>query len=75
MERNVKLQAGKIYRNRNGSDYLCKASRDKWHGWHTMERVSDGWTLAAHGICMYEDGTIEWDYSTGGRWSSEEEAR
>ncbi|MFQ7748383.1 MAG: hypothetical protein ACLRJV_14490 [Eubacteriales bacterium] len=22
-----------------------------------------------HGLIRYEDGTIEWNYSTGGRWS------
>ena len=34
-----------------------------------MKRVKDGWTLEAHTITMYEDGTIEWDYSTGGHWA------
>lgn len=34
-----------------------------------MRRTSDGWTLTAHGLIRYEDGTIEWNYSTGGRWS------
>lgn len=33
-----------------------------------LERVSDGWTLLAHGICVYEDGSIEWDWSTWGHW-------
>lgn len=41
------------------------------HGEHTatFERVKDGWRLYAHGILEYEDGTIEWNYSTGGRFS------
>lgn len=30
-----------------------------------MERVKDGWSLAAHGVIQYGDGTIEWNYSTG----------
>uniref|UniRef100_UPI003FF0DD19 hypothetical protein n=1 Tax=Dysosmobacter welbionis TaxID=2093857 RepID=UPI003FF0DD19 len=34
-----------------------------------MKRVKDGWTLEAHTITMYEDGAIEWDYSTGGHWA------
>lgn len=28
--------------------------------------------MTAHGICQYEDGTIEWDYSTGGHWTRSE---
>ena len=30
-----------------------------------MERVKDGWSLTAHGVIQYADGTIEWNYSTG----------
>lgn len=69
---------GQIYRNRNGGDYLC--TRNQFYfskeqecrslalGEHTayMERVKDGWKLDAHGVVQYEDGTIEWNYSTGG---------
>lgn len=31
-----------------------------------MENVRTGWIFWAHVITMYEDGTIEWDYSTVG---------
>jgi len=54
------------YTNHNGSDYLCKSIPDDHSA--EMERVKDGWTLVAHGIEKYGDGTIEWDYSTGGHW-------
>lgn len=57
---------GCTYTNRNGSAYLCKSIPDECSA--VMERVKDGWTLIAHGIEMYGDGTIEWNYSTGGRW-------
>ena len=57
---------GCTYTNHNGSDYLCKSISDDNSA--VMERVQDGWTLVAHGIQMYGDGTIEWDYSTGGHW-------
>lgn len=67
MERVHELIMGKVYRNRNGWDYLCQKNHRS--GTVTLERVRDGWTLEAHGICQYEDGTIEWDYSTGGRWT------
>ena len=56
----------KIYTNRNGERYFCECVDA--NGTAVMRRISDGWTLLAHGICQYEDGTIEWDYSTGGRW-------
>ncbi|MFQ8758093.1 MAG: hypothetical protein ACLSAF_00285 [Intestinimonas sp.] len=46
-----------MYRNRNGWDYLCLENAGP--GVVVLERVSDGWTLLAHGICVYEDGSIE----------------
>ncbi len=60
-----------IYRNRNGKEYCCT---DVVEGTCLSEtiayftRLSDGWSLAAHGPLVYEDGTIEWNYSTGGHW-------
>lgn len=33
-----------------------------------MQRVSDGWTLKAHNVYLYPDGSIEWDFSTEGHW-------
>ncbi|WNX85814.1 hypothetical protein RWV98_05965 [Agathobaculum sp. NTUH-O15-33] len=68
--RHFALATGKVYTNHNGSDYLCKTVREP--GCYVMERVKDGWTLEAHVITMYPDGTIEWDYSTGGHWPSSE---
>lgn len=69
----VWLEPGKAYQNHNGSDYLCKTLQED--GTATMERISDGWTLYAHVVRMYPDGTIEWDYSTGGHWPKEREER
>ena len=63
--RNFTLEIGKTYTNRNGSEYLCK---DVWDDCSYLERVKDAWALVAHVITMYEDGTIEWDYSTGGHF-------
>ena len=31
-------------------------------------RSESGWTFKAHGLGMYSDGRIDWDYSTGGRF-------
>lgn len=63
-------EVGKIYTNHNGADYRCEALLSDGA---IMERIKDGWTLHAHGICQYADGTIEWDYSTCGHWPRTEE--
>lgn len=72
---------GKIYTNRAGGKYLCKTNRYYFNdadqqkalslGEHTatFERVKDGWTLCAHGVLEYEDGAIEWNYSTKGHFA------
>lgn len=71
---------GRVYTNRNGGDYLCTGNllylskeeerRSLALGEHIayMERVKDGWSLSAHGVVQYENGTIEWNYSTNGRF-------
>lgn len=64
--RHFKLTKGCIYRNRGGGTYLCLSTT----GTHDpiLTNVASGWTFTAHTITMYQDGTIEWDYSTGGTW-------
>lgn len=59
-------EIGTIYQNRGGGEYICTGTAGGYDA--TMERIKDGWQLLAHGLLMYEDGTIEWDYSTGGRF-------
>ncbi len=62
---------GQVYTNKNGDTYICRNRNSDIPG-HSMtatfERQKDGWTLIAHGIAQYDDGTIEWDFSTGGHW-------
>ena len=57
----------RIYENAGGGIYRCSLplgdSCDAW-----MQNTASGWTCLAHGIVRYEDGTIEWDYSTGGHF-------
>jgi hypothetical protein len=33
-----------------------------------LANIRSGWTFAAHGIHGHEDGRIDWDYSTEGRF-------
>ena len=47
-----------------GGSYLCKRSRGSESA--RMVNVKSGWDFIAHGLRRYFDGSIEWDYSTGG---------
>lgn len=61
-------RAGQIYLNHNGETYRCL--RVNWReSIAIFRRRKDGWTLTAHNVWEYEDGTIEWDYSTDGHWN------
>lgn len=70
-KRNVTLEQGKTYKNRGGGTFRClQAGGFLRTGDAMVQNVASGWTCTAHGVTMYEDGTIEWDYSTGGRFES-----
>lgn len=69
MDRYAVLQEGIIYDHTNGSRYKCLKSNPGSGAIDALlERVSDGWTLVAHGTRMDEHGLICWNYSTGGHW-------
>ena len=56
---------GEEYENAGGGRYYCdKCYSDSAR----MINVVSGWSCLAHRIVRYEDGTIEWDYSTGGHF-------
>ena len=57
---------GEIYRNAGGGRYLCESDGSHEAAW--MTNVASGWSFTAKGIVRYENGTIEWDYSTGGQF-------
>lgn len=75
---------GQVYKNRNGWEYCClsnaaypnedAAQRAVELGEHQarMIRMSDGWSIIAHGLQQYGDGTVEWNYSTGGAFQKDE---
>lgn len=64
--RNAKLTEGHVYPNRGGGSFRCLSVTGTPDP--ILKNVSSGWTFTAHTITMYQDGTIEWDYSTGGHW-------
>ena len=57
-------EPGKIYTNKGGGTYLCVRSFTPETP--TFVNTLSGWTLRAHGVGIYDDGTIDWDYSTDG---------
>lgn len=56
---------GGYYRNAGGGDYVCLRAVNA-EDTAIMQNRASKWTLTAHGIGIYDDGTIDWDYSTGG---------
>ena len=68
----IKPTQGTTYINKNGGAYLCG---DVWKNdtpvpsyCASMTNIKSRWTFITHGITQYADGSIEWDYSTGGRF-------
>lgn len=58
---------GTVYENQGGGVFRCLKAQGYSNGHAaTMQNVASGWTFQAHGIGIYEDGRIDWDYSTGG---------
>lgn len=78
---------GQVYTNRNGQDYCCLTNTDYPNpgdrqrtvslGEHqaTLVRMSDGWSIVVHGLQQYEDGTVEWNYSTCGAFREDDLAK
>ena len=56
---------GRIYTNHGGGRFLCIGGGEESFS-SVMKNIASGWTLEAHNIGIYDDGTIDWDYSTGG---------
>ena len=68
MKRHAALEKGNQYKNKNGNSvFEC---RDACAGGdaYVLINLNSRWTFIAHIITMYDDGTIEWDYSTGGHF-------
>ena len=62
--RPIDCEPGNIYENEGGSLYLCTDygySNDSYD----FVNLKSGWKLTAYGVGVYEDGKIDWDYSTG----------
>ena len=59
---------GEIYENAGSGKYLCESGYQDEDGrsiaW--MTNIKSGWSMTTKGIVMYDNGEIEWDYSTDG---------
>lgn len=64
----INLRYGEVYRNKGGGEFRCTTPDLPGYelGVERLQNVKTGWTFRAHGIREYPDGTIEWDYSSGG---------
>ena len=71
----MKYQKGVVYQLNSVNGYISRFKclevyEDSYWGCVTymarMVNVASGWTFTAVGTRMYEDGTIEWDYSKDG---------
>lgn len=66
-------EAGKTYENEGGGSFHCLSSGPA--GEAVMQNVASLWTIDAHGCGIYEDGRIDWDYSTGGHFRERRKER
>lgn len=63
-------QPGTGYWNQGGGTFDCLSVLDD--GRAVMRNRASGWTLTAHGVGIYDDGSIDWDYSTDGRFEEKQ---
>lgn len=59
-------KSGEWYENAGGGRYQCVCGRSGVGPFLASMRSAGGWRFVAHGIGIYEDGKIDWDFSTGG---------
>lgn len=64
-------EPGQIYSlaSESGGEFYCERLQhgSAFNAW--MVNVRSGWRFLAHGIGIYPDGRIDWDYSTDGRFT------
>ena len=65
-KRHVRLQEGKCYINAGGGCYKVLHALDEDR--YRVENICSGWVCIVHVITLYENGYIEWDYSTDGHF-------
>ncbi|MGN0106374.1 MAG: hypothetical protein ACI4A5_01595 [Hominilimicola sp.] len=66
MKRHAVLKRGEIYNNKYGGRYKCLDAYE--NGDAKMINIDSGWCFDANCVTLYDDGTIEWDFSTHGKF-------
>lgn len=62
-------EVGKIYQNHGGGTFKCIQSGAAY----SFVNVRSGWTFNVRGPRRYADGTIDWQWSYGGRFERVEQ--
>lgn len=75
------LDVGSLYKlhdQGDGHNEKCleciRLVRDDVYSRHSaiVRSTKTGWTMVVHGTNIYEDGTIDWDFSTNGMWTEKD---
>ena len=70
--RQLEPEVGKVYENAGGGMFMCIDAGGFYNSGisdnATFMNIKSFWALDAHGCGVYEDGRIDWDYSTNGRF-------
>lgn len=62
---------GQVYQNEGGGSYEC-ISVSPFTEDACMRNVVSGWTFDAHGVGIYPNGSIDWDWSKNGHFAEGE---
>ena len=68
------LKVGSLYKLHGHDEFCLECIRritDDPYSRHSayVRSTITGWTMIAHGTNIYEDGSIDWDFSTNGHWT------
>lgn len=74
----ARLTEGSLYKLHGLDGYVFECLRfitDDFYDPHAarLRSTVTGFTLTAHGVNMYEDGSIDWDFSTNGYFTDRDE--
>lgn len=64
---------GETYSLPYGGQFKCLKVTERNQRNAIMRNIQSGWTVEVHHIYLREDGKIEWDYSSGGTFTKEED--
>ena len=63
--RKYSVKKNEVVQHKNGWYFICIEPGKN----PTLMNVKTGWEMVVHGLGQYDDGKIDWDFSTGGCWS------